>query len=203
MSGAIAGSCLVVLLLMCRFRSLPRWIKVLLTGRPQVEPAFKAWDPVWIKPEAKENKEDLRKLLRWRLEQSGCVLARDIAAAAELLLRKSGGQFVYSKYVFEELADQATWTLAELERLPDGLQGMFRRVMDTLCDALRQEAPDMLDLLLQRLLPVLVAVQEPLTVKELAWAAAGDLPGHDKAGRQLVGKQVSYAHVPPGHTVLQ
>lgn len=65
------------------------------------------------------------------------------------------------------------------QRLPTGLQGMFRRVMDTLCDALREEAPELLELLRQRLLPVLVASREPLTVAELAWAVRG---GEEDAG---------------------
>ena len=61
-SMASARSHLVITLLACacRFSSLPRWVKVMLTGRPQVEEPFWAWDPVWIKPEDKKNHDDPR-----------------------------------------------------------------------------------------------------------------------------------------------
>lgn len=171
-----------------RFRSLPPWVRVLLTSRPQVREVFQAWHPKWIEPEEQQNQTDLQDLLRWRLQQSSHVAPGDVDAAASLLLRKSQGQFIYSKYVFEELAEQGTWTLGEMEaRLPSGLQGMFRRVMDTLCDALRQEAPHLLELLQRKLLPVLVAVREPLTARELAWVVGGS----PQAGAELE-QQVSW-----------
>ena len=81
------------------------------------------------------------------------------------------GQFIYTKYVFEDLRDQATWSLEEMEaRLPHGLAGMYRRVMTTLCEALQEERPDMLSLLKARLLPILVASSDTLTVDQLVWA---------------------------------
>ncbi len=50
---------------------------------------------------------------------------------------------------------------------------MYRRVLMVLTDALRSERPDLLDLLVKKVLPVLVAVRDPLTVEELEWAVGG------------------------------
>ena len=85
------------------------------------------------------------------------------------------GQFIYTKYVFEDLQDQASWSLEEMEaRLPYGLEGMYRRVMTTLCEALQEERPDMLSLLQGRLLPILVASSDVLTVDQLVWAVGSN-----------------------------
>ncbi|KAL6756673.1 WD40-repeat-containing domain protein [Haematococcus lacustris] len=153
------------------FLRLPVWVRVLLTARPQVEPAFAAWNPKWIKPEALQNQRDILALLKWRLGQGRLVADCDLEAAAQLMLEKSSGQFIYTKYAFDNLAEQETWTLQELKaRLPSGLEGMYHRVLSTLQKALEAERPDLLELLHTRLLPVLVACLEPLTVPELAWA---------------------------------
>ncbi|KAJ9532875.1 hypothetical protein QJQ45_010968 [Haematococcus lacustris] len=156
------------------FLRLPVWVRVLLTARPQVEPAFDAWKLTpkeWIKPEALQNEADMLALLKWRLGQGRLVADCDLDAAAQLMLEKSSGQFIYTKYAFDNLAEQETWTLQELKaRLPSGLEGMYHRVLSTLQEALEAEQPDLLELLRTCLLPVLVACLEPLTVPELAWA---------------------------------
>ena len=51
--------------------------------------------------------------------------------------------------------------------LPRGLAGMYQHVMKTLYEALQAERPDMLLLLRERLLPVLVAARDSLTVEQL------------------------------------
>ncbi|KAJ9527505.1 hypothetical protein QJQ45_025765 [Haematococcus lacustris] len=161
----------VTALIAKEFLRLPVWVRVLLTGRPQVEAAFAAWKPEWIKPGDKQNQADMFDLLHRRLGQAQLVADSDLDAAAQLMLRKSSGQFIYTKYAFDDLAEQESWTLHEMEeRLPSGLEGMYRRVLSTLEEALQTERPDLLELLRTRLLPVLVACLEPLTVQELAWA---------------------------------
>ncbi|GFH06654.1 WD_REPEATS_REGION domain-containing protein [Haematococcus lacustris] len=154
-----------------RFLHLPQWVRVLVTGRPKLEHAFNAWKPECMKLEGKDNQADLLQLLLWRLGKDELVAEIDLGAAALLVLRKSLGQFIYTKYALDVLAEEATWTLQEMEtRLPNGLEGMYLRELSTLQEALRKERPDLLELLHTRLLPVLVACLEPLTVSELAWA---------------------------------
>ena len=58
---------------------------------------FAAWDPKWIQPEDSQNQEDLLLLLRERLQQRKVVPSADLEEATELLLTKSGGQFIYSR----------------------------------------------------------------------------------------------------------
>ena len=90
------------------------------------------------------------------------------------------GQFIYSKYAFEELVSgaptgsssaQQHLSLQHLRaRLPEGLSGVYRHILDTLTGALSAERPDLLPVLRGRLLPVLVASRDALSVEELVWA---------------------------------
>ena len=81
------------------------------------------------------------------------------------------GQFIYIKFAFVELATKAVWSLDELsQQLPTGLDGMFRYVLGVLHAALSHDRPKLLALLRTRVLPVLVAAFEPLTVAQLVWA---------------------------------
>jgi hypothetical protein len=73
------------------------------------------------------------------------------------MLEKSQGQFIYTKYAFEDLADKPQWTLAELAvRLPQGLGGIYKYILRVLDDALEVESPRLRELLRGKLLPVLV-----------------------------------------------
>ena len=158
------------------FSKLPSWVRVILTSRPETQPLFVKWNPEWILPTDKENTDDMRVLLRSRLEKLHTMAsASDVDAGTELLLRKSEGQFIYTKYIFHDLADRPAWTVGEMERLPSGLEGMYRHIMTTLCDALRAERPDLLTLLQGRVLPVLVAARDLLSVASLAWACGAEL----------------------------
>ncbi len=88
------------------------------------------------------------------------------------------GQFIYTKYAFEVLEDREKgvwWSLAELDKhLPAGLEGMFKRVLSQLYEALGAERPLLLALLKDKLLPVLCAFYEPPTLEELAWATGAE-----------------------------
>ena len=92
---------------------------------------FEGWRPHWILPNDAQNLADMAELLRWRLEEGGHVAQADLDGAVELMLEKSGGQFIYTKYAFEELRDRhhdaGRWSLPELrEQLPSGLHGMYK-----------------------------------------------------------------------------
>ena len=66
-----------------------------------------------------------------------------------------------------------------MERLPSGLEGMYRHIMTTMCDALGAERPDLLTLLRGGVLPVLVAARDLLSVASVAWACGAE--PHDVA----------------------
>ncbi len=69
------------------------------------------------------------------------------------------------------------WSLAELrQKLPQstGVASMYMHILQTISNALEADGrQDLLSLLQMRLLPVLVASREQLTLQELAWAAGG------------------------------
>ena len=160
------------------FSKLPSWVRVILTSRPETRPLFDKWNLEWIPPTATENTDDMRVLLRSRLEKLQTMAsASDVDAGTELLLKKSEGQFIYTKYIFHDLADRPAWTVGEMERLPSGLEGMYRHIMTTLCDALGAERPELLTLLRGGVLPVLVAARDLLSVASVAWACGAEV--HD------------------------
>ncbi|KAF5843008.1 quinon protein alcohol dehydrogenase-like superfamily [Dunaliella salina] len=154
---------------------LPAWVKIVLTGRPQMEKSFQPWKPYLakIEPQSSENMEDLRIVLKARLEQDGRIVStEDVPAAVDVLLKKSEGDMIYTKYAFDLLCGKkGRWTIAEMEdeeALPSRLDGMFRAFMGELQDALQEEQPDTLNLLRQQLLPILVAAKSPLSSQQLA-----------------------------------
>jgi hypothetical protein len=58
------------------------------------------------------------------------VSTSDLDAAADIIVDKSSGQFIYAKYVFDELAKQpGMWSLERLRGLPAGLHGVFTYVL--------------------------------------------------------------------------
>eukprot|EP00967_Tisochrysis_lutea_P003110 scaffold3757_cov17-Tisochrysis_lutea.AAC.1 len=181
-----------------RFLKLPPWVKIILTGRPQVQSEFSAWQPFCIEPNQERNKPenpvhylilklsskrlvlplswhivraidsllqsgsqvqiDLLVLLETRLKEGDHVARRDIFGAADVLLRKSEGQFIYSKYAFDELRKRPprAWSLSDMEsQLPSGLVGVFQHVLGILTDALEAERMDLLRLMEQKVLPIL------------------------------------------------
>lgn len=61
----------------------------MLTGRPQVQPEFAAWQPTVIAPGGEHNMRDMLELLRGRLKESAFVNDIDLEEAAALMAAKS------------------------------------------------------------------------------------------------------------------
>ncbi|KAF5837921.1 WD40-repeat-containing domain protein [Dunaliella salina] len=127
-------------------------------------------------------------LLVARLQQGGFVSPVDLAAAVDVMLKKSQGQFIWAKYAFDELSSkEGLWTPAEMEAaLPSGLSGVFRHVMGVLEGALQADMPDALTLLREQLLPILVAAKSPLSPQQLAVMAGAEQKQVDLLLRLLV-----------------
>ena len=49
----------------------------------------------------------------------------DLDKATEIIFKKSGGYFVYVASIVAMFEGDRKWTLAELEKLPDGLDGIY------------------------------------------------------------------------------
>ncbi|KAF5840146.1 hypothetical protein DUNSADRAFT_17630 [Dunaliella salina] len=166
----------VAKLVATEFVKLPAWVKMILTGRPHTQAQFAHWEPTWIQPDEDKNKEDLRVLLATRLQQAGLVAEELQPEAVKLLVEKSEGQFIYTKYAMEIFRQRSNWSLDDIRaELPSGLGGIFQHIMDTLQGALAEERPDLLVLLRQKLLPILVASKEPLSTVQISIIADEEL----------------------------
>ena len=53
------------------------------------------------------------------------VNENDLDEATAMIFKKSGGYFVYVASMVTEFEGDRKWTLAELEKLPDGLDGIY------------------------------------------------------------------------------
>lgn len=158
-------------------QQLPEWVSVLLTSRPEVEPYFKGWDPERIKASSVDNLDDIKLVVTRRLEKGGYVTPADLPAAVELITEKSEGQFIFLKYAFEELDEAKAeepagrWSVKQLEsKLPagSGVEAMYLYSMQRIGQVLGQDRPDLLKVLKEKLLPVLCALRDLLTVDQLA-----------------------------------
>lgn len=88
---------------------------------------------------------------------------------------RAQGQFIYSRYAFDELAKSQHWSLAALrDRLPEGLHGVFRYILATLSIALEQENQAALHTMRDKLLPCLLAAREAMAVDDLVLACGAD-----------------------------
>eukprot|EP00798_Chlamydomonas_sp_ICE-L_P009671 gene9671-8494_t len=155
------------------FSTLPASIKLILTSRPQTAVPFAALSPHIIEPQAKDNMEDVRKLLTARVRACGRVKPASVTEAVEILQRKSKGQLIYTKYVLDYMAYKDVWTVSELEAgLPEGLGGAYTLILTIVTSALQKggNGPELLKLLIEKVLPVLAAARDPLTPQLLAWA---------------------------------
>jgi hypothetical protein len=83
------------------------------------------------------------------------------------------GQLIYAKYALEFMAFKrdGAWSLQQLGAcLPHGLYGAYELSMHVLVSRLAAERPDLVALLHGKVLPVLVAMQAPLSTEQVAWA---------------------------------
>ena len=81
------------------------------------------------------------------------------------------GQLIYVEYAPEYLAFRPRWNLEEL--CDQGPGGLYALSMTMLTNALQRDAPTLLPLLHNKLLPVLVAAREPLSRSQLVAACGG------------------------------
>ena len=116
------------------FASLPSWLGVFITTRPEVEiwKKLEKFNPSVIVPESEKNMADLRIFFAHALD--GMLTSEEERAeAASILAEKSGGIFIYAKYAVERLrSEKGEWTLEKIRDFPAGLddfyEEQFRRI---------------------------------------------------------------------------
>jgi hypothetical protein len=144
-------------------RILPDWLRLIVTTRPDdvIDQSLGGLQPYTIDAEAELSRDDLRDCLcerlgstdfQSRLTKSGMTAE----ALVETLVEKSEGRFLYLVRVLEAV-HQGQLTLAELDRLPPGMESLYGAFFERLFPG-RDDY--------ERVLPVvelLVAAREPLS----------------------------------------
>ena len=163
-------------------RKLSVWVKLFVTGRPEsdIVARLERFSHV-IDEEDPRHLKDLESYISFSIEQvigSGS----DLSTAIALLLRKSGGKFVYTAAVtdeiegwLEECEDRALFVetfTKRLESLPDGINGCYEKTFTKLFQTIGKEEA-------MKFLCVLVCSLEPLSEQEVAF-----LVGVKDASRQ-------------------
>lgn len=74
---------------------------------------------------------------------------------------------MYAKYVFDYIKLRESWDQKDLQALPQGLGGTYELLMKIVDEALKRERPELQKLLKERLLPILSASAEPLSLTQV------------------------------------
>ncbi len=128
----------LIKLLLRDFIKLPRWIRIILTTRPDkkiLHSLKKIKCIIEIIPEDSRNLNDIRLFLRDFLKNK--MTSEEFDLGVELLVKKSEGMFLYFNYAVGTLEDKDFVSLEELKNLlPDGIDDYydenFKRLHDTL-----------------------------------------------------------------------
>ena len=147
-----------------RLSELPSWIRFILTSRPDYDllPDLDQLKPLRIE-EDKRNRDDLELYIDSILKPK---IPNDAMRweGISMLMKQSGMLFVYVAQIAAAVrADSFKGTLEELASFPQGLDGVYRDFFSV----------DRMDLGTWKnakpLLQVLLAMQVPPTLKEIAW----------------------------------
>ncbi len=143
-------------------RSLPAWIGILVTSRPEfdVQTPLQSLNPVPLDTASEANRADIRDYVRRGL--AAPLRSRpDADLLVERILEKSEGVFLYVERVCDDV-QRGDLSLDRLEQFPQGLGGIF-------CQYFQRQFPD-LDRFRQSVRPALraiLAAREPLPVETL------------------------------------
>ena len=117
------------------FASLPSWLGVFITTRPEVDiwKKLEKFNPSVIVPESEKNMADLRIFFAHALD--GMLTSEEERAeAASILAEKSGGIFIYAKYAVERLrSEKGGWTLEKIHDFPAGLDDFYEEQFRRIC----------------------------------------------------------------------
>lgn len=161
----------IVQLLASRLNRLPGWLRIVATTRkePEVINRLRGLRAEELDAQDPRNQEDIGAFLRQRLRTPNLTAALAHTGYTEnevfeALFQKSEGNFLYVRQALDGL-ESGTYAVKDLDALPEGLSGLydafFRRQFGE--DGEQYAGP-------KRILEVLVAAREPLTLDELAQA---------------------------------
>lgn len=168
----------LAILLAEKFSTLPPWVRLVLTARPdpEVRQRLRAFEPVVVASDDPLNRQDLQTSIEHWLQhrvQRGLLPDWQAAALAQALLERCDGTFLYLALAREAVED-GSLDLARLDDLPHGLPAFYlrnfeRRFADT-------EDGSAWARLAKPLLALVMASPEPLP-----WELARELLGWNTA----------------------
>ena len=146
------------------FTKLPRWIRFLVTSRPEINIAdsLKSFKPLQLEPSDKENLKDLKLLFEKRLSEEVFLEDYQEGVVPELV-KKSEGLILFANLLVEFIKENVLLLTPEQldSTLPAGIssiyQTYFQRLETELCKELRIEEEQFLTFL-----SALTAAREPL-----------------------------------------
>ena len=100
---------------------LPRWMKILILTRPELDITSKLKDAHEIKLGTEENKKDIKDYLEKTFEKESYPNKKEII---ETIIEKSRGTFLYAELVSKEILAKAM-DIEKLDKLPTGLESYF------------------------------------------------------------------------------
>ena len=170
--------------------SLPRWIRIVVTGRPEkdvidVRDQLKNCDPYVLEPTDEQNWDDLRMFVRANLradletKNPGDESDELGDASKELyykelvdaLVAKSQGIFAYIARVVEMTqTGRGNFDEMRVMDLPEGLGGLYKEYMDRQFDGVGGKEKVALT---EKVLPALCVAAEPMDVRDL-WTIVDD-----------------------------
>ncbi len=112
-------------LLADRLSGLPRWVKFILTSRPEhgVEHIFREYNPTVILPDDRMNRSDIREYLARNLKEQ-LAETDDKMEILDTILERSEGSFLYAT-LFVRGVLGGTMSLSDTATYPVGLSGIY------------------------------------------------------------------------------
>ncbi|KAI8812784.1 hypothetical protein BJ742DRAFT_552999 [Cladochytrium replicatum] len=148
---------------------LPSFVKLVITSRPEadIKKALKDLDTKDLVPTSEQNRADTLLYAKYFISSYG-FSSNDLNEAAELLVKKSEGSFVWlvmaCKDLEHRLSKNEKLSLMDIRRLPAGFEGMGSIYQATFERITSDEHHHNPDALLWQVLACIVLAYEPFTV---------------------------------------
>ena len=145
------------------FPELPKWIKILISSRPelQVRKKLERLNPLEILPDDHKHNLDLRDFILHCLPD---MSRNDVSS----LISKCEGSFLYAYYLVNELKEMGLGFEPNLsDYVPKGISGLYEKQFKRLKTGLRCFRPDTWSSILNVFVNVIAASREALPIKIL------------------------------------
>ena len=143
------------------FFQLPKWIKIFITSRPelQVKKKLEHLDPLEILPDDEQHKHDLKQFMKFCLPEVS-------VPNVESLVNKCEGSFLYAFYLVNEVKQKLEIDNVD-KYVPQSISGFYKKQFKRLKTELQRYEQNTEVSIFKRFLNVVAASQEPLPFRTL------------------------------------